>query len=213
MVGATTNLQQLAKVILTRIAISAELRGVRRSIECAKASRLLLQSCFKLLQCLCRLIHLQQHLAQQLARWGQRPGRHRAFLCPIFQFRCRLHLPQRFLFFALRERSPSPDCKLPGFPPAAPSSFRWLSRGALGSAAALPLTRSPPRLSQPCRAQSAREPRHCIRIRKWCFSRRELRSLLPVLTFQRVSCRDCRQRKISNRGTAGAADHRFRIEA
>src|ERR1022692_1084549 len=98
LVGVNTNLQQLSKMSLTRIAISAELRGTRSAIERAEAPRLLLQRRFELLQRLRWLIHLQQHLAQQLARRCQRTGRHRAFFRPIFQFRCRPHLPQCFLF-------------------------------------------------------------------------------------------------------------------
>src|ERR1700730_15723639 len=38
---------------------------------------------------------------------------------------------------------PMPRPRAPGFPPAAPSRARWPSRGALGSAAALSLSRLP----------------------------------------------------------------------
>src|SRR3984957_9343282 len=38
---------------------------------------------------------------------------------------------------------PMPRLQPPGFPPAVPSSLRWLSRAALGSAAVLSQTRSP----------------------------------------------------------------------
>ena len=103
-----------------------------------------------------RLIHLQQHLAEQLARRGQRPGRHRAFLRPIFQFRCRLHLPQCFLFLTRRQRSPCRDRKLLDFHLPRPVSLRRPSRGAPESAAALSPTRLPP---PSCPSRAAPNPR------------------------------------------------------
>ncbi len=98
------------------------------SIEGAEAPRLFGQGCFELLQRLRRLFHFQEHLAQQLARWGQRPRSYRTFLSGIFQFRCRLHLPERFCFPTFSERSPCPDRKLLDFHLQGPVVFACIQQ-------------------------------------------------------------------------------------
>jgi hypothetical protein len=72
LVCASTDLQQLAEMALTRLGISSELGGTRCSIKRVEAPRLLGQCGFELLQGLRQLFHFQKHFARQFARWGQR---------------------------------------------------------------------------------------------------------------------------------------------
>ena len=87
------------------------LRSARRSIKSAEAARLLLQGGLKLFERLCGIFHLQQHLAEQFARGGQRARRNGALLRSIFELCSRLHLAQRFFFFALRQHCPRCNLK------------------------------------------------------------------------------------------------------
>src|SRR3954466_11180495 len=68
-------------------------------------------------------------------------------------------------------------------------------------------------LPQACRAYSASEPGHCVRIGKWGLTKWELHGLIPILTFECIPRRDCREREISDRRSCGTANDDLRIEA
>ena len=146
-VGIAADFQQLAKISLAGIVISAELGGARCAVERAGKR----PGSFASVASNCVSARAGSFISSNISPSSSRAGASGPGVTALLSVASSssaadLRPLQRFFFFTFRERRPPLQLQAAEFPPAAPSSFRPPATAARGSAATLPRIRLLPPL-------------------------------------------------------------------